>query len=384
MSRAARALHFHVAMLRHTLRYLAFFPLAFAPSCSGTSDANASAPAVEMPSPPEGVVFLPEVSRRFVEVEEVSADKSAGVLRAPVQVVFRDGAISRIGSLLPGRVVRVHVRTGDKVKAGDLLVTLDCPEAASSRAALATAVAATREARASFERQDAMLQQGVGTEREQLEAERHLAETNAELARAQAAVQFVGNNAGTTVVLRSSMAGTVVSRSATVGAAVEPGGAPLVEVGDPSQLWIVADVFERDLHLVREGATAQVELPSVSAPISGQVASIGAVVDGSTRAAPVRISFDQNPVFLRPGMFARVTIESPNEATAIPIEAVLLRDGRKTFVYVETGAGEFSRRPVVVAQPIEGKILVTSGISPGDRVVVRGALLLDGAAEQLL
>lgn len=326
---------------------------------------------------------VPEASRPFIRVERAAAAGSAAVIRAPARVAFRDGAVSRLGAPLSGRVERVHVQTGDRVKAGDPLVTLDCPDAASSRAALSTARAAHSAARAALDRQIRMLEQGVGTERERLEAERNLAEAEAELARAQAAVRFVGNSQGTTVVIRSTIAGTVVSRKATVGAAVEPGGEPLVEVGDPSELWVVADVFERDLHLIREGMRAVVELPSMQQPLVGNVASVGAVVEGSARTAPVRIALEQKHELLRPGMFGRVRIESGEPALALPAAAVLIKD-RQTVVYVETAPGKYTRRPVSVGHPVDGKVVVWSGVAPGDPVVVHGALLLDGAAEQLL
>jgi cobalt-zinc-cadmium efflux system membrane fusion protein len=196
-------------------------------------------------------------------------------------------------------------------------------------------------------------------------------------------VRFVGKSRGTTVVLRSPIAGTVVSRNATVGAAVEPGGEPLVEVGNPSELWVVANVFDRDLHLVREGMGALIELPAVPEPLTGRVASLGAVVEGSARSAPVRITLDQSEELLRPGMFGRVRIESSDEALALPTSAVLIK-GQETVVYVQKSPGTFTRRRVVVGHPVEGKVLVRSGVSPGEPVVVRGALLLDGAADQLL
>src|SRR5690606_36246070 len=98
------------------------------------------------------------------------------------------------------------------------------------------AVAAEREARAALERQRRMQETGVSTERERALAERTLAEAEAELLRARAAVRFVGDGPGTVVTLRSPITGTVVRRSATAGATVEAGGEPLVEVGNPSKL----------------------------------------------------------------------------------------------------------------------------------------------------
>lgn len=357
--------------------------LSVAVGCAESTDSQSPQTPAETQPPLDGVVVVPEASWQFIEVDRVTARENAAVLRAPARVDFRDGAVSRLGAPLAGRVEQVHVRTGDRVDVGDPLVILDCPDAASSRAALSTARAARREAHATLERHNRMMEQGVGTERERLEAERRLAEAEAEFVRAGAAVRFVGKSRGTTVVLRSPIAGTVVSRSATVGAVVEPGGEPLVEVGDPSEVWVVANVFDRDLHLVHEGMAAQIELPAVGEALTGRVVSLGAVVESSARSAPVRIAFDQSNELLRPGMFGRVRIESPDEALALPTSAVLIK-GQGTVVYVQKSPGVFIRRQVVVGHAIEGTVLVRSGIAPGEPVVVRGALLLDGAADQLL
>ena len=102
------------------------------------------------------------------------------------------------------------------------------------------------------------------------------------------------------------------------------------------------------------------------------------------RTASVRIELEEKPAGLRPGMFGRVRIESAAVGPTLPTEAVLIKDGKDSVVYVAKDALTFERRAVVVGQSIEGRVQVISGLSRGERVVVRGALLLDGAAEQLL
>jgi len=357
---------------------------AFCAACSGAAAPPAPAERAAPAPLKEGVVQLAEASRAFVTVTPVKADASSAALQAPARVAFRDGALSRLVAPLAGRVVSVHVRTGDRVRPGDALVTLDCPEAAAARTAVATAAAALREAQSAHAREVRMFEQGVSTERERLAAETRLAEAQAELSRAQASVGFVGTGSGTTVVLRAPLAGTVLSRSVAEGIAVQPGGDVLVEVGDPSALWVMADVFERDLPWVREGARARVTLPSVHAPLEGRVDSVGAVVAGGSRTAPVRITLDAPVEGLRPGMFGRVRIDAPDASLTLPVEAVLLRNGRDSVVYVQQEVGTYERRPVVVAQPVDGRVQVIAGLSPGEQVVTRGALLLDGAADQLL
>jgi membrane fusion protein, heavy metal efflux system len=332
---------------------------------------------------PAGVVTIPEASRAFIVVAAAKDQSGANDLRAPARVEFRDGAVSQIGAPLDGRVVRVHVRRGDAVHAGDPLVTLDCPDAASVRAAVDTATASLREANAAFERERRMLDEGIGIEREKLEAETKVSENDAELARARAGAAFVGEGSGTTVVVRAPIGGIVTARKATEGMAVQHGGDPLVEIGDPTAVWVIADVFERDLPNVHESAPAHVELPEGT--LEGRVTSIGPVVASGLRTAPVGISLTSERKGLRPGMYGRADIAMTAAAgtLTLPTEAVLVK-GKDTIVYVEKNLTTFERRTVVVGQSVDGRVPVISGLAPGDRVVVRGALLLDGSADQLL
>jgi len=359
---------------------------------SALTSSACSAPAADArslrESPPpsqDGVVRIREASRSFIGTETVSGAKSGESISAPARVDFRDGAMSQLGAPLDGRIVKVNVQVGDRVHDGDPLLTLDCPDAAEMRAAVESATASLREARSALDRQNRMLQQGVGTERDRIAAETRVSELEAELSRVQADVAFVGMGTGTSVVVRAPINGIVISRRANAGMTVQKGSDPIVEIGDPSAVWIVAEVFERDLTLVREAARAHVDLSSLNGMLEGHVASIGSVVATGLRTAPVRIALEHPPVGLRPGMYGRVQIDGAAANLTLPTEAILIKDGKESFVYVEKDPLTFLRRPVVVAQHAEdGRVRIVSGISPGDKVVVRGALLLDGTADQLL
>src|SRR5262249_38740379 len=194
-----------------------------------------------------------------------------------------------------------------------------------------------------------------------------------------------GVGTGTSVVLRAPIAGTVISRKATVGMAVQKGSDPIVEIGNPSAVWIVADTFERDLPLVHEAARVRVQLSSLNKTLEGRVTSIGSVVATGLRTAPVRISVDTDGMLLRPGMYGRVQIEGAAKDLTVPTDAILIRDGKESVVYVQKDPLTYVRRTIVVgAHGDNGRVQIVSGISPGDKVVVRGALLLDGSADQLL
>jgi cobalt-zinc-cadmium efflux system membrane fusion protein len=335
--------------------------------------------------PTDGIVRVPPVSRQYIAVEAVDSQTSNGVVRAPGRVAFRDKAVSSVGAPVAGRVLQARVQVGDRVRAGDPLVTLSSPSAAGARAELAHARVEIQSAKELVKRQSAMLQRGVGLEFEKFEADMRLKGAQAELERASKVVASLGEGTGERVTIRAPIDGTVLQRTATVGATVDPGGQPLVEIGDPSALWVVTDVFERDLPLVRAGAEATVELASVPNPIHGRVAAVGAAVDAELRRAPVYVALEEQGLSLRPGMYGHVTINAASsQGVMVPVTAVLIKDGKRNIVYVENGDGAFVPRDVIIGQSVEGRVQVISGITPGERVVVRGALLLDGAAEQLL
>jgi cobalt-zinc-cadmium efflux system membrane fusion protein len=330
------------------------------------------------------ILHLSPESARYIGVETVGSKPDPLPLRLPARLEFKDGALSEVGAPMAGRVSGVLVHTGDRVKAGDPLVELSCPDAASARTTLATAEAALREAKAGLDRQDRMMEQGVGIARDRLEAEVHLEEQQAELDRARATVAFVGEGQGAAVFVRAPIPGIVLNIKATRGATVAPGGDALVEVGDPAQLWVVADVPERELPQIVDGSQGQLDLTSLADPLQAKVISIGAVVSSGLRTAPVRMTLESRPEGLRPGMYGWVRLQGNDSTMTLPVQAVLIKDGKDSVVYVAKDEQTFERRVVTVGRPLDGRVPVVSGLQAGERVVVRGALLLDGSGEQLL
>jgi len=147
---------------------------------------------------------------------------------------------------------------------------------------------------------------------------------------------------------------------------------------------VVCEVFERDLPSVKVGARAELQIGTVPAPIAGTVVAIGGAVRAESRRAPVYIELSQSDL-VRAGMYARATIHgAPATWVTLPAEAVLLEDDGTHRVFVERSAGEYVPREITVGVSAAGKVQVVRGLEVGERVVVSGALLLDGAAEKLL
>jgi len=148
---------------------------------------------------------------------------------------------------------------------------------------------------------------------------------------------------------------------------------------------VVADVFESDLAGLKEGAATQVVLPSSSEPLAGKVRRVGATLNDETRRAPVYIVLDQPVSGLRPGTLAQAGLQvQGRQGVTIPLSAVLIKDEHRSVVYVQQGESTFGAREVTLGAPSRGRVPVLAGLEPGERIVVRGGLLLDGAAAQML
>jgi cobalt-zinc-cadmium efflux system membrane fusion protein len=352
-------------------------------ACGGGAEAEPSfRPAIATAI--DGGVEVREDSLPFIEVASVGDDQVGAFVRGPGRVEFREGAVAEVGTPVDGRVTEVHVSVGQTVEEGEPLVTIASPSAAQLRSELARARVLVRAAEAELARQRELSERGVGIASELVRAEAEVAEAKALLAGLSSTTASIGRGSAASVIVRAPITGTVLVRSATVGASVSAGANALAVLGEPGSVWVVASVFERDLALVTVGASATISLASRTEPATAQVVAIGGAVDPETRRAPVYLSLDPTVApGLRPGMYARTEIDVGEAGFGVPTAAVLIKDGGRTVVFVQTGEHTFEPRAVHIGAPVRGRAPIIDGLEAGERIVVRGALLIDGQAELL-
>ncbi|MCL2524204.1 MAG: efflux RND transporter periplasmic adaptor subunit [Betaproteobacteria bacterium] len=345
------------------------------------------------PPPPvtdkaEGVT-LSEASRQYLEIEPAGAAHGAlgGVL--PGRVAFQTQSMAAIGTPLDARVVSIAVRPGETVAAGAPLLTLQSADAAAVRADLVQAQAKAAAAEDMLQRQEEMLRKGVGLEVERFEAETAARDARANLERAHSTAALIGGGKGDRFVLRAPVAGVVLSVHATVGAVVSHGGDALVEVGDPKQLWVVAFVPESALAdlagKLSIGRAAEVRIPGADARFEAVLAGVGQALDGEQRHLPIYLALKGATARLTAGMLAEARLLGAGDGPlSVPTAAVLIKDGSRRIVYVQGTDGNFEPRTVRTGGSRDGRVTILEGLQPGERIVVRGALLLDSEAEQQL
>src|SRR4029077_7295367 len=111
------------------------------------------------------------------------------------------------------------------------------------------------------------------------------------------------------IPVRTPIAGTVIERSVTSGQFVGPDTAPILTIADLANVWVQADIFERDLHYISIGQNADVTTPAFPADrLTAHVSLIAPVVDPLTRTAKVRFLVANPRLHLKPGMFAAISL----------------------------------------------------------------------------
>jgi membrane fusion protein, heavy metal efflux system len=335
---------------------------------------------------PDGSVMLRGPSLDFVLVEPATKPLGVSSRALFARVTYDERKLAVLGPPVTGRVTSVDVVAGAQVKKGDALLTIRSADIAAAQAQVAEARQARLLAQETASRTAMLVRQGAASDAERLQADTALATSKLEEGRVVQSLASLGGTAGSSdYVLRSPLGGTVVDRSVAIGNAVTADqGEALLTVADLSGVWIVADVHEPDLPIIKPGDRAVVRFPALPGrDFDAKVAHVGEVVDATTRAARARIELANADGSLRPGMFAEVVVESKEAAASeVPVAAVLARRD-EFYVFVKRADGAFERRKVTLGLQTGEHVTIRAGLAPGEPVVTRGAILLDAEASSL-
>ncbi|NND36219.1 MAG: efflux RND transporter periplasmic adaptor subunit, partial [Gammaproteobacteria bacterium] len=157
----------------------------------------------------------------------------------------------------------------------------------------------------------------------------------------------------------------------------------VMSVGNLDEVWVLADVFERQAAWVAPGQAASIALNYEPGRVrAGTVDHVYPELEAATRSLKVRLRLDNEDGVLRPNMFANVTIEGRGTGPIVhvPREAVI-RGGRINRVVVDIGEGRFRVKPVRIGVESGDRVAIRSGLKEGERVVVSGQFLIDSEAD---
>jgi membrane fusion protein, heavy metal efflux system len=323
------------------------------------------------------------------EITRVQAVPFHAMLVVPAKVITNQNNEALVGSLVQGRVSRLHAKAGDHVSAGQILMTVDGLEIGSIKAAYLKAKANLDYAEADLRRHKSLNDQNVGSKQSFLEAqaehEKARAEFNAEDKKIHAigltdddVLKSNGNDhSAGTLPIRSPISGVIVERSVVLGQLVDA-TTNAFRIVNTATVWVDGRMPEKDANAVMEKSSVQFTTSSNPNEVfTGNIQYIGAVLDEQTRSLTVRAEFVNKSGALKPLMFGELRIPSGAGHTAIllPAEAIM-RDGGKQYVFVQRNDSTFEKRPVTTGANQDALIEITAGLSEGDPVVVKGAFYI--------
>jgi membrane fusion protein, heavy metal efflux system len=293
-------------------------------------------------------------------------------------------------SIASGRVVAVHVRLGDYVKKGQLVMEVQSTDISGAYDQYLKAVSDEHLANTQLERSKILYDKGA-IARSQVEiAQDTEDDAKADLIATEQQLRVLGvdkDHPGATVKVYSPASGFIVQQNVTeagTAGVTYSGSANAFTIADLSHVWIICDVYENDLSTVHLGQSAEIRLNAYpDRVLTGTIGDIGAILDPSIRTGKVRIQVENPGYLMRIGMFATATLhgKKPETYAAVPASAILhLHD--RDWVYVPAGDGKFRRLGIQGGNMLPGKMQeVTSGLNVGQQVV-SNALELQNSAEQ--
>ena len=334
----------------------------------------------------------------LVKIESVTANH---VIRDSIVQNMSIEAVNRVQMFprVSGRLERLHVKQGDRVKAGQLIATLEHEQQdaliGAAEAQVASARAETERARAEMmnaqtnrDRSQRLVKEGFSTKQQYdtIETAFVSAKANHDAARAkerQIAAE-VGRVKSTRMdyIMHSPMDGTVLNDYALVAGAMISPGSPIAEIADLRRLKATFRVPETKIFAVVPGMPVFLKFDALPGEeFTGKVSRIDPFVDPATRSSAVEIELNNEAVGnrLRPGMFGQASLVEREFKNAILIpESVVHSSDQGEYVFVEVN-GIAKLRNVSIGLRQGNAVQITKGLKPGEKVIVfGGSNLKDG------
>ena len=351
---------------------------------------------------PEGVIELPEAVAKEANITTQAAKRRrlAAQISTTGTIGFDETQIAHVSPRVPGRIANVLANLGDEVKKGQPLVILDSMELGRAKADHLRAKAQLEVAKTEYDREKRLSEKKIASQKDFQDAQAAFRQATAAVQATSQALRLLGlgtktiaglsynRSSSAALTLRAPLAGRVVEKHATIGELATP-ETKIYTIADLGKLWVLVDIYERDLSRIHLGDGARVIADAYPGQnFAGKVSYIEDHIDAHTRTLKARIEVSNMDKKLRPGMFVRVVLSDPhniagnaesNEVIVVPLAAVQ-RDGDERVVFVKTGKRRFQRRVVTLGRHSADNVEVTSGISVGEEVATSGTFILKSEA----
>ncbi|MGD0230154.1 MAG: efflux RND transporter periplasmic adaptor subunit [Syntrophorhabdales bacterium] len=346
--------------------------------------------ALDAPDPPASMIHRADriiippgsVLRSQLTVAQVGVKDCPRTLVLPASVEADPARTINILPPVAGKVVELRVRLGDRVVKGQALAVIDSADLAQAYADDDKARDEVGRTGRVLERVRGLNKAGAGALKDLEQAQSGHEQARIEFDRAEARLKEIGVKAGKgesrQLTLKAPVTGSVTALMCAPGAFANDTTAPLMTVANLDSVWVTANVPESEIAHVDRGQSVEVTFPAYPGKtFHGSVAFVGDVMDPDSRRCKVRMVFPNPKDLLKPNMFANVSFIVPQKQAVFVPKSALLMNNDSTVVLVEVEPWVFVKRPVLPGYGEGDGARIDRGLNPGDRVVVKGGVLIN-------
>jgi cobalt-zinc-cadmium efflux system membrane fusion protein len=356
-------------------------------SCSG-SGTNAAANSSGATSSNSAELFtIPPDQMAHVQVLTVQPTTLTRSLRLTGAVAYNSFRTTPVITQVSGPVSRVVVVPGQKVRHAEPMLYVASPDYSQLRTNYLKAKDAYALAQKAYARAEDLYQHHAIAEQNVEQAQSVEVQAGGDLASAQAALKVMGITDPDALVkappsfevpVKAPISGLVVEQDVSAGQVIQPGTTQCFMISDISTVWVLVNVYQKDLPYVRVGDSVDIQTDTYPEVFHGRIAYVAASLDPSTRTLQARIETPNPGDKLKKDMYVVATVHAGTirKAIAIPDAAVLRDAENQPFVYAAASSNQFGRRSITLGESLSGQTQILSGLAAGDRVIGNGSLFL--------
>jgi membrane fusion protein, heavy metal efflux system len=355
--------------------------------CEG-SGSNASANTRNVNNPE--LFTIPPEQMSHVQVLKVEPTTLTRTLRLTGAVAYNGFRTIPVISQVSGPVNRIVVVPGQHVHQGEPMLFVASPDYSQLRTNYLKAKEAYALAQKAYARAKDLYEHKAIAEQVLEQAQAAESQAGGDLVAAQAALKVLGISDPDTLVqsppsfevpVKSPINGEVVEQNVAAGQLVQPGVTQCFTISDTSTVWVLVNVYQKDLPYVKVGDPVTIQTDAYPQLFHGRIAYVAASLDPNTRTLQARIETGNPGEKLKKDMYVTATVNAGKiqNAIALPDAAILRDNENQPFVYAAASANQFGRRSVTLGESVNGQTEVTSGLKPGDQVIGDGSLFLQFA-----
>jgi len=333
---------------------------------------------------------IPPEQMSHVQVLKVQPTTLTRSLRLTGAVAYNGFRTIPVISQVSGPVNRIVVVPGEHVHEGQPLLFVSSPDYSQLRTNYLKAKDAYALAEKAYARAKDLYDHKAIAEQTLEQAQSAETQAGGDLVAAMAALKVLGITDPDALVqappsyevpVKSPINGEVVEQDVAAGQLIQPGATQCFVISDTSTVWVLVNVYQKDLPYIRVGDSVTIQTDTYSQVFQGRIAYVAASLDPSTRTLQARIETNNPGEKLKKDMYVVATVNAGTikNAIALPDSAILRDAENQPFVYAESSANQFGRRSVTLGESLNGQTEVTSGLNPGDQVIGDGSLFLQFA-----